>query len=450
MIDQDIAHKTLAAVTRQGDLFADLFAEDTAIATCTSNGGELSALLVRCHQGTSLRRVGRLRTQHVHTPGLGEAGLSALVKALQSGSISALPMPETGHGCADDLPVDEIVGLAHEVARETERNGSLRVTAQVTVRLMRRSVLIARSDGAIVREARCYTKMTIEATARHANKVRSSQRQYGGPLVCDLRHNDIHLRLAREAAEAAVLRLEAVEAPLGEMTVILGPGGPATLLHEACGHALEADLAQHAQSAYHGCLGLQVAAPGVTLIDDPRAPEHAPFYHFDDEGHPAEPTVLIERGILRNYLYDLRSALAAGRASTGHGRRLNYAYPPLPRMSTTYMAPGDTSPEEIIAETARGIFVRSISGGDTDMGSGRFNLQVSEGYLVEDGRLTAPIRGAVLSGLGPAVLRSIDRVGNDSTFMNYCYVCNKLDQFPLLVSVGQPTLRVPRLLVWGG
>lgn len=447
MIDPAAVRSTLATLTGQGDLFA----EDTLIATCTSINGEPGQLQVRHHQGTGLRQIGRGLSRHVHRPGVGEQTLGQLARALQSGDEDRFAPPEAPAGSYADEPiVDEIVELAREVAHATRDCDPQRISALVTVRMMRSRVLVARSDGPLLQETRIYTKVNIEAIARAGGKVRRSQRQHGAPLVADLRRGGLHLALAREAAEAALARLDAVAPPVGELTVILGPGGPATLLHEACGHALEADLAQQRSSAYHGCLGTQVAAPEVTLIDDPRAPGHAPFYQFDDEGQPAEATVLIERGILRNYLYDTRTALAQGRASNGHGRRLNYTYPPLPRMSTTYMLAGDLDPAEIVADTRSGLFVQMISGGDTDMGSGRFNLQVSEGYLIEDGRLTAPILGAVLSGYGPDVLRSIDRVGSDCMFSSYCYVCNKLDQFPLLVSVGQPTVRVPRLLVWGG
>jgi TldD protein len=450
IIDPDLARRTLALIAPADDTFADLFAEYVVFTACTVKDGQLNNIQARTTQGMGLRHADHTHTRYVHIDGLSESHLQSLVQSIESGALPTRPasVPRLQH--RDQPSMDAMVQVAREVAAEAERYGAPNLRAHVTIRSMQQRVLIARSDGHIAQDMRCYTKLSIDAILRSERKVRTSQRQAGAHQLADLCQNERHLELARAAAESALRRMEAVAVPTGEMTVILGPGGPATLLHEACGHALEADLARQPASAYYGCRGLQVASPLITLIDDPLAPEHASLYQSDDEGEPAQPTVLIERGILRNYLYDRCTALAERQAPNGHGRRLNYAYPPMPRMSTTVVAAGESDAGEIIAETRRGLFVQSISGGDTDMGSGRFNLQVNEGYLIEDGRIGASIRGAVLSGHGPTVLRSIDRVGKDCAFVSYCYVCNKLNQFPLVVSVGQPTLRVPRLLVWGG
>ncbi|HEX7734146.1 MAG TPA: TldD/PmbA family protein [Ktedonobacteraceae bacterium] len=451
MLDHDVVHAALADVLRSGDTFADLFAERITNAVYELTDGELRNARVRTEQGVGLRRVRDGTSQYVHTPDLSEAGVRALVPCLRDEVRPTAPAFATCQTPGAERLLAEMLRLAEAALAEARRHSSPRFTTHITTRVVAtwQTVLVGRSDGRIVRDQRDHAAIHVEVVLRHERKVRKSRRSVGATHLAGLCQDDSHLAIARQAMEAALLRVEAVEAPSGEMTVILGPGGPAVLLHEACGHALEADIARQASSAYAGCLGRQVAAPIITVIDDPAPSESAALYHFDDEGEPARPTVLIEQGILRNYLYDRRSA-GAGRASNGHGRRLSYAYQPLPRMSTTYVAPGESSFEEIVAGTKQGILVQSISGGDTDMGSGRFNLRVDEGYLVENGRITAPILGTMLSGHGPKVLHAIDRVSTDCQFLNYCYLCNKLDQFPLVVSVGQPALRVPQLLVWGG
>jgi TldD protein len=451
MLDHELARSVVDKAMRPGDHFGDLFAEHFTHVVFQVRNGEVIKARHRTEHGVGLRRTGDTYSQHVHTCDLSEEGLFSLVAALQEGGRPKRSIPGGISEQPDILPLDDMIGVAREAANEA-RLRSASPQAEITAQIVatRRSILIGRSDGKVLEEIRYQCALHVDVVVRKGNKVRHCQRSVGARMVSDLRIAEQHLATAREAAIAAPYRLEAISAPSGELTVILAPGGPATLLHEACGHPLEADLAHHPASAYHGCLGTRVAAPMVTLIDDPRASASAPMYHVDDEGESAEATVLIEKGILRNYMFDRRTAHVEGHASNGHGRRLSYAYPPLPRMSTTYIASGESSPADIIAETKKGILVQSIRGGDTDMGSGRFNLEVGEGWLVENGRVTAPIRGAVLSGRGPDVLRAIDRVGNDCQFLHFYYLCNKLDQFPLVVSVGQPTLRISKMLVWGG
>lgn len=448
MIDHDSVRCALARCMRPTDTFADLFAERNVVGSYEIANGVSKDIQFRTYQGIGLRRASAFESHHVHTTDLSEQGLEALTGVLKHGRPLPPPPSNTIHIYDEDAAIKELGQVAWEVATEAAASGNIDV--YVIARLFKQQVLIGCYDGVIREDIREYAAVRINVTARQGQKVRSSQRAIGARSADDLRIGDSHRQLARQTVEAALQRLDAIDAPSGEFPVILGPGGPATLLHEACGHPLEADLALHPKSAYYGLLNMRVAAPCVTLLDDPVAVPQAPIYTYDDEGEPAQPTVLIEQGILRNYLFDKRTGQAAGKRSNGHARRLSYAYPPLPRMSMTYIAPGESSPSDIIAETPQAILVHAISGGDTDMGSGRFNLQVSEAHLVERGRITAPLKGVVLSGRGPDVLQAIDRVGNDIMFVNHCYVCNKLNQFPLLVSIGQPTLRISTMSVWGG
>lgn len=453
MIEHDHVRIALASVKGPQDMFADLFAERTVIGGYEIAKGICKDIQFQAHQGIGLRCAHPHGSRHVHTTDLSEEGLEALTHALRHDDTPGNALPPPSHTVPFPEEMDtaqELERITREAALEASAADSSDVDIAVATRFVRQRVLIGCTDGIMREDTREYASIRIDATVRQGRKVRTSQRTIGAQRVQDLCNGNAHRSLARQTIQAALERLDAINGPSGEFPVILGPGGPATLWHEACGHPLEADLALHPRSAYYGLLGTRVAAPCVTLLDHPAALSDAPVYAYDDEGELAQPTVLIEEGILRNYLFDKRTARVCGQASNGHARRLSYAYPPLPRMSTTYIAAGDSHPDEIIAETPRAILVHSISGGDTDMGSGRFNLQVNEAHLVEHGRVTAPLKGVMLSGRGPDVLRAIDRVGNDMAFMSHCYVCNKLTQFPLLVSVGQPTLRVSTLSVWGG
>jgi TldD protein len=436
--------------------FADLFLEHTTVSLCNIVQGELHTAHCKVEQGAAMRRMANDHCVHVHSPHPTEEGLDALIEALEDGEVRI----HTSNGEEKEIEAIDFPDLSRqvEVAREAASEvaamnagigADIHLHATIMLRAMQQEVCIVRADGHIQHEKRYNAHLRVEAVAKQKRKVRNGRRGIGAAAVADLAMQNKHRQVARQAAEAALIRLDAIDAPTGEMPVILGPGGPAALVHEVCGHTLEADIAHCSGSAYHGLLGEMIASPLFTLIDDPRVPATMPTYSFDDEGEPAQATVLVDRGRLLTHLYDWRTATAAGRVSNGHARRLLYAYPPLPRMSTTYVVAGETPAAEIIAETERGMYVQSINGGDTSM-SGRFNLMVEEGYLIEHGRITAPIRGAVLSGYGPAALQAIDRVGNDCTFFCHGYTCNKLDQFPLSVSLGQPTIRVARLLVWGG
>jgi TldD protein len=413
VIDPAAVRSTLATLTGHGDLFA----EDTLIATCTSSNGEPGQLQVRHHQGTGLRQIGRGLSRHVHWPGIGEQTLHQLARAFRSGDVERFAPPEALAGSYADEPiVDEIVGLAREVAGATRDCDAGRISALVTVRMLRSRVLVARSDGPLLQETRIYTKVNIEAIARAGSKVRRSQRQHGAPLVADLRRGGLHLALAREAAEAALARLDAVAPPVGELTVILGPGGPATLLHEACGHALEADLAQQRSSAYHGCLGTQVAAPEVTLIDDPSSPGHAPFYQFDDEGQPAEATVLIERGELRALLHTLATAQQLGVVPNGKAVRPALWEQPHAAASNIYLRAGDAHPAELRRAIRRGLIVEGVMRpGRIQSSNGTFTLVV-HGQWVEAGVPVRRVSGVPLSANIFKLLRGVRQSGADLHF----------------------------------
>jgi TldD protein len=252
----------------------------------------------------------------------------------------------------------------------------------------------------------------------------------------------------REAVRQALLNLEAIPAPAGLMPVVLGPGWPGVLLHEAIGHGLEGDFNRKGTSAFTGRLGQRVAAPGITVVDDGTLPYRRGSLNVDDEGTPTACTVLIEDGILKNYMQDTLNARLMNMKPTGNGRRESYASLPLPRMTNTYMLPGHYVPEEIIASVEKGIYAVNFGGGQVDIVSGKFVFSASEAYLIEKGKVTAPIKGATLIGNGPDVLTKVSMVGNDLKLDEGVGTCGKEGQ-SVPVGVGQPTLKIEALTVGG-
>jgi len=246
----------------------------------------------------------------------------------------------------------------------------------------------------------------------------------------------------------ALTNLEAIAAPAGTMTLVLGPGWPGVLLHEAVGHGLEGDSNRKGTSAFSGRLGERVAAPSVTVVDDGTWPERRGSLNLDDEGTPTVNTVLIEDGLLRGYMQDKLNARLMGMAPTGNGRRESYAHLPLPRMTNTYMLPGDQDPQEIIASVDQGLYAANFGGGQVDITSGKFVFSANEAYLIEHGKLGAPVTGATLIGNGPDVLTRVTMVGNDLELDPGIGTCGKEGQ-NVPVGVGQPTLRVDGLVVGG-
>ncbi len=244
------------------------------------------------------------------------------------------------------------------------------------------------------------------------------------------------------------MNLDSVAAPAGEMTVVLGPGWPGILLHEAIGHGLEGDFNRKGTSAFAGLLGQRIASPGVTVVDDGTINDRRGSLSIDDEGTPTQRTILIEDGILKGFMQDRLNARLTGVKSTGNGRRQSYAHAPMPRMTNTYMLGGDKEPEEVLASVKKGIYAVNFGGGQVDITSGKFVFSASEAYLIEDGKLGAPVKGATLIGNGPDSLTKVSMIGNDMALDNGIGTCGK-DGQGVPVGVGQPTLRIDGLTVGG-
>jgi TldD protein len=256
------------------------------------------------------------------------------------------------------------------------------------------------------------------------------------------------MEYAREAVRQAQVNLQAEEAPAGNMTVVLGPGWPGILLHEAIGHGLEGDFNRKGTSAFSGRIGERVASNLCTVVDDGTLPGRRGSLSIDDEGTPTEKTVLIENGILKGYMQDKLNARLMGVKPTGNGRRESYAHLPMPRMTNTYMLPGQSDPDEIMQSVKKGLYARNFGGGQVDITSGKFVFSASEAYLIENGRITRPVKGATLIGNGPDVLTKVSMVGNDMHLDSGVGTCGK-DGQSVPVGVGQPTLKIDGMTVGG-
>ncbi len=310
-------------------------------------------------------------------------------------------------------------------------------------------VLIAAADGSLSGDVRPLVRCNVHVIAEQ-NGRREQGSSGGGarqPLTF-LLDRERALGYAREAVRLALVNLEAVDAPAGAMPVVLGSGWPGVLLHEAIGHGLEGDFIRKGTSAFAGRLGERVAASQCTVVDDGTLPGRRGSLNIDDEGVPSQNTVLIENGILKGFMQDRLNAKLMGAAPTGNGRRESYAHLPLPRMTNTYMLPGEQEPEEIIRSVKRGLYAVNFGGGQVDITSGKFVFSASEAYLIEDGRITAPVKGATLIGNGPDILTRVSMVGNDLRLDEGVGVCGKEGQ-SVPVGVGQPTLKVDELTVGG-
>jgi TldD protein len=310
-------------------------------------------------------------------------------------------------------------------------------------------ILIVGSDGTLAGDVRPLVRLNVSVIVEQDG--RREQGSSGGGARLDYGHfieQERALGYAREAVRQALVNLEAVAAPAGTMTVVLGPGWPGVLLHEAVGHGLEGDFNRKGTSAFSGRLGQRVANELCTVVDDGTLAGRRGSLNIDDEGTPTQCTVLIENGILTGYLQDKLNARLMGKAPTGNGRRQSYSHLPLPRMTNTYMLAGPHDPAEIIASVDKGLYAVNFGGGQVDITSGKFVFSASEAYLIEKGRLTHPVKGATLIGNGPDVLTRVSMVGNDLELDAGVGTCGKEGQ-SVPVGVGQPTLRVDGLTVGG-
>jgi TldD protein len=309
-------------------------------------------------------------------------------------------------------------------------------------------MLVARSDGVMAADVRPLVRLSVQVIAEDNGRREQGSAGGGGRFDYAYFTDAVLSGYVEKAIEQAIINLDARPAPAGTMTVVLGPGWPGVLLHEAIGHGLEGDFNRKRSSAFSGRIGERVAAPGVTVVDDGTLHRRRGSLNIDDEGNPTQRTVLIEDGVLKTYMQDTLNARLMGVAVTGNGRRESFAHVPMPRMTNTYMLAGDKDPDEIIASVQRGLYAKNFGGGQVDIVSGKFVFSASEAYMIEDGRITYPVKGATLIGNGPDALTRVSMIGNDMSLDPGVGTCGKEGQ-SVPVGVGQPTLRIDGLTVGG-
>ncbi|MBK6593768.1 MAG: metalloprotease TldD [Burkholderiales bacterium] len=309
-------------------------------------------------------------------------------------------------------------------------------------------VMVARADGTLAADVRPLVRLSVTVIAEQKGRREVGSAGGGGRFGLAYFDDAQIEKYVDEAVHAALTNLDARPAPAGEMTVVLGPGWPGILLHEAIGHGLEGDFNRKGSSAFSGRVGQRVAAKGVTVLDDGTIADRRGSLNVDDEGNTSQRTVLIEDGILKGYIQDAMNARLMGVAPTGNGRRESYAHVPMPRMTNTYMLGGDKDPKEIVASIKRGLYATNFGGGQVDITSGKFVFSASEAYWVENGKILYPVKGATIVGSGPECLKRVSMIGNDMKLDSGVGTCGKEGQ-SVPVGVGQPTLRIDGLTVGG-
>jgi len=450
----------LVAAGLDGADDGELFLEHSQSESFSFDDGRLKNANFDTAQGFGLRSVAGEKTGYAHAAEISEAAIGRAaeavkaVKAGHQGVLDAAPAGTNRHLYPADDPVAEgsfaqKVRLLQEIdAYARGRDSRVRqVSASLSGTLQR--VEILRADGHRVTDLRPLVRLNVSVVVGVGDRQESGSHGSGGRVGYAEYIDEAHWRASvDEALRQALVNLESVPAPAGEMTVVLGPGWPGILLHEAIGHGLEGDFNRKKTSAFAGLMGQRVASPGVTVVDDGTIYGRRGSLTVDDEGTPSSRTVLIEDGVLSGYMQDRLNARLMGMKPTGNGRRESFAHMPMPRMTNTYMLAGETPPEEILAGVERGIYAVNFGGGQVDITSGKFVFSCTEAYLVENGKIGAPLKGATLIGNGPDALTRIRAVGNDLGLDPGVGTCGKAGQ-GVPVGVGQPTIRLDGLTVGG-
>lgn len=460
LIDAETLSSTLSEALSTGGDFAEVFAEDKSSTSAYLDDGRVEELSSGRDRGAGIRVVRGDTTGFAHTADLSPAGLAAAARAAAAAAHSsdggvheiALTSREVAHPSPPDVRPGDIaksdkVDLLQRADEAARAGGDEISQVAVSYGDSRRRVLIANSDGLLTGDDQTRTLFSVGAVATGDTGMQTGREAVGHTIGYELFDRYDVSELARSASERALTKLAARPAPTGEMPVVIGPGGGGVLFHEACGHGLEADLIAKGASVFAGRRGEKVASELVTLIDDGTVAGEWGAYAVDDEGTPAQRNVLIENGVLTDYMWDFLRARKEGRARSGNGRRQSYQFLPMVRMTNTFILNGPDDPADIVAGTDHGVYVAKLGGGQVNTATGDFVFGMTEAYLIEDGKITEPLREGNLIGNGPEVLARIDAVGNDFAF-GPPGTCGK-DGQGVPVGDGVPTLRVTSLTVGG-
>jgi TldD protein len=458
--------QVLETALRRGGALAELFFEETASTRIAYESGRVDRIMEGTDRGVGLRIIFENRSVYGYTTDLSQRSVVALAETLSAAVTAKDAKPsykpvewryprEAAPEIARyqisrsprELPIADKIALAArgEKAARQALPAARQVSAAVLDSLRR--ILVINSDGVVSRDSKTYLQMFVQVVGEKNGRVETAYESDGGYVGLEFFEKERTPEdIGAEAARRVAILLEAKPAPAGTLTVVLASEAGGTMIHEAVGHGLEADLACNGLSVYQNQLGKKVASPLITVVDDGTMPEKRGSYAYDDEGTPSQKTTLIENGVLKGYLVDRLSAMKFDMMATGNGRRESFRHKPIVRMTNTYIAPGKDDPEQILRDTPRGVYVKSMGGGQVNTVTGDFVFAVTEGYLIEDGKLGAPIRGATLVGNGPKVMSIVDRVGSDLGF--HTGTCGK-DGQGAPVTDAQPTIRIPELTVGG-
>jgi len=464
-IDTDFLNKTLHSMVQRHVDFADLYFQSSRHESWMLEDGIVKEGSYNIERGVGVRAISGEKTGFAYSDDISPIALQqaadaakGITKAEQSGTVKAFsrqtqPAIYQGNDPLDSLSQEQKINLLHEVEAHA-RSVDQRVK-QVIVSLsgVFEKMLVAATDGTYATDIRPLIRLNCSVLVEQNGK--RERASAGGGARTDYSYffevegkQARYLNYAEEAVRQALVNLVAIEAPAGTLPVVLGAGWPGVLLHEAVGHGLEGDFNRKGSSAFSGKVGQQVASEHCTIVDDGTMLNRRGSITIDDEGTPGQYNVLIEKGILKGYMQDKHNASLMGVKPTGNGRRESYAHLPMPRMTNTYMLAGEHDPKDIIKSVKKGIYAPHFAGGQVDITSGKFVFTSSEAYLIENGEITSPVKGATLIGSGPEAMKKVSMVGNDLEIDAGVGVCGK-DGQSVPVGVGQPTLKVDEMTIGG-
>ena len=440
--------------------YADLYFQYSRAESWSLEEGIVKSGSFSIDQGVGVRAVSGEKTAFAYSDDISLNALESAAKATRAiarqGGTQSVPMMRQGSRRDIYLPHDPIASLkdSDKVTLLERLEGYARALDTRVVQVMAslageyEVVMVARSDGLMNADIRPLVRLSVQVIIESGSRREQGSSGGGGRFDYGYFDDEVLRRYAAEAVHQAAINLDAAPAPAGNMTVVLGNGWPGILLHEAIGHGLEGDFNRKGSSAFSGRIGERVAAAGVTVVDDGTIVNRRGSLQMDDEGNATQRTVLIENGVLKGYLQDSLNARLMGVSVTGNARRESYAHIPMPRMTNTTMLNGDKTRDEIIASVKHGLYAANFGGGQVDITSGKFVFSTTEAYLIENGKITTPVKGATLIGNGPDVLTRISMIGNDTSLDSGVGTCGKEGQ-SVPVGVGQPTLRIDGLTVGG-
>ena len=456
MLLKEDLQEILNIALRNGGDFAEIFIENTISNSILCEDNKMERIVSGVDQGVGLRLVQGLNTFYAASTDSSLEALKSAAIALSS-NLSGNPkicndlVPQISDKTSTILKRPNLISIEEKIEQVKILNSSARkfdqIVKQVTIRYAdtNQGVTIANSDGVYVEDNRIRSRYFINVIAEKDGVLQTGYEAPGGTVGFELFDLYPPEKIAQMAAERAVRLISAPHAPAGKMMVVISAEAGGTLIHEACGHALEADFIMKGTSVFCNRLEKMVASPLITVIDDTTLVQKFGSYSFDDEGTQAQRTVLIENGVLKGYLSDRITAKALGIKPSGNGRRETFRSKPIPRMTNTMIASGKTDPAEIVNSVKNGLLIKRMGGGEVNVTNGNFVFEINEGYLIENGKIKYPVKGATLTGNGPKVLESVDMVGSDLGFQ--VGICGKYDHAP--VADAQPTIRIQEIIVGG-